>query len=82
MLDLDAIQARADAALPGPWEAHQSPTVPHIWSIDRISEDDDDDGDEIAEAREADAEFIANSREDIPALLAEVRVLRARLANQ
>jgi hypothetical protein len=51
-LDLDAIEARANAAMAGPWhwDAHRVPTI---------------------------AEFIAAAREDVPALVAEVRSLRA-----
>jgi len=47
-LDLDAIQARADAATGGPWKS-----LP---------------------------EFIAHARTDIPALIAEVKALRGKVA--
>ena len=67
-LDLDAIEARAHAATPGPWR----PAGP--------------DGDAVAQMGSArrirsleDAAFIAAARTDVPALLAEVRRLRASL---
>ena len=68
MLDLDAIEARADAATEGPWfnnrngvvivESHPlAPTVSENSSW-------------------GDAEFIAAARADIPALVAELRAAR------
>ena len=68
MLDLDAIEARADAATEGPWfnnrngvvivESHPlAPTVSENSSC-------------------VDAEFIAAARADIPALVAELRAAR------
>jgi hypothetical protein len=71
MLDLDAIEARADAATEGPWfnnrngvvivESHPlAPTVSENSSW-------------------GDAEFIAAARADIPALVAELRAARADL---
>jgi hypothetical protein len=67
-LDLDAIEARANAATDGPW---------------RLSEDYNDihasDGDHLASYwHTADGAFIAHARTDVPALLAEVRHLTAR----
>ena len=68
VLDLDAIEARADAATEGPWfnnrngvvivESHPlAPTVSENSSW-------------------GDAEFIAAARADIPALVAELRAAR------
>ena len=68
MLDLDAIEARAEAATEGPWfnnrngvvivESHPlAPTVSENSSW-------------------GDAEFIAAARADIPALVAELRAAR------
>lgn len=76
MFDLDAIEARANAATPGPWRADESfsidgtavfvcrtvPGVADYWQGDR------------------DSEFIAHAREDIPAMAAEIRRLRADVA--
>jgi len=82
--ELAAIQARADAATKGPWTAY------HRCS-GCTGEDDEccGIGPEITGPpnrvnkgqfeRGADASFIAHAREDVPALLAEVRYLRRRL---
>ena len=73
-LDLDAIRARADAATPGPWGF----CIPHNrdWpNPDPIFGATP--GDEVAwTRRNADWNFIAHAREDIPALLDEVDRLR------
>lgn len=85
-LDLAAIEARANAATPGPWQrderyvvggedipgsrpggeviAQAQPTL-SAWREYELSQ------------RVANAEFIAHAREDVPALVAEVRRLRA-----
>ena len=78
-LDLDAIQKRADAATPAPWHGE---TIASILSHARVVScyafrecpdeyqiPDYDDGD-----------FIAAARSDLPALVAEVRRLRAENA--
>lgn len=78
MIDLDAIEARAKAATPGPWrvnprvEADPGETDGHGWLA----------GPPAAIEYEAalfnrDADFIAAAREDVPALIAEVRRLRS-----
>ncbi len=72
-LDLDAIEARAAAATPGPWGANTPPGVVaangrNVLGVFGGSAQD-----------ERDAEFTAHAREDVPALLAEVRRLRARV---
>ena len=69
---LEAIRKRAEAALEGPWiTAH---TTDGQWIIE-------ENGDIISGTvtRVDDATFIIRSREDIPALLAEVERLRAAL---
>lgn len=85
-LDLEAIEARANAATEGPWEADNTEVMQH-WS--RPEPWQPIATNEVAcmaycyggSARgienEADAEFIAHAREDVPALIAEVRRLRA-----
>ncbi|MES2210997.1 MAG: hypothetical protein V4515_12595 [Chloroflexota bacterium] len=83
-LDLDAVQARADAATPGPWRV-----------VERGGGPDADDGSSILwigyesgdrpefawldpdEATDADAEFIAHARADVPALLARLAEVEA-----
>jgi hypothetical protein len=70
-LDLDAIEARANAATEGPWVAHPDGLV---WTERPIP------GDPVSGSTEVeDAEFIAAARADVPALVAEVRRLRAEL---
>lgn len=74
--DLDAIEARANAATEGPWEAVCDSSRPdvltenrkggyfdagHLFGLDKYDNND------------ADAEFIAHARTDIPALLTELR---------
>ena len=74
---LDAIAARANAAQPGPWLRYTQSDHASLRSSN---------GEMVAGTfgwewggieHEADADFIAHAREDVPALLAEVRRLRA-----
>jgi hypothetical protein len=111
-LDLDAIEARANAATEGPWDAHchshpasgcrclscDDPAVG--WTVDHPKARDCD---EIVAERSADgtlndfrrplascdhgpllsyedASFAAHARNDVPAMAAEIRRLRARVA--
>jgi hypothetical protein len=65
-LDLDKAQALADAASPGPWEAYPNRDVGGIAHV------------RIAQAMHptawpSDAEFIAQARTLVPALIAELR---------
>jgi hypothetical protein len=84
-LDLAPIKARAEAATPGPWlrrgvrwiEAHPVATlstgrklIVHVNVADIPPGYHD---------RDANADFIAHSREDVPALVAEVEKLREAL---
>ncbi len=75
-LDLDAIKARADAASPGEWTAggpymreHEVTIAKNLPAVELTWD---------AQGA-ANAEFIAHAREDIPALLAEVRRLSGLL---
>jgi hypothetical protein len=89
--DLAAIEARVNAATPGPWEAEGSlvwgpeQSTRGGWGAMRTESDgegraplgDFNDGEYTASLRaEQDATFTAHAREDVPALLAEVRRLR------
>ena len=74
---LDQIAARADAAQPGPWARYSRSDHASLKSSN---------GEMVAGTfgwewggieHEADADFIAHARDDVPALLAEVRRLRA-----
>jgi hypothetical protein len=64
-LDLDAIKARAEAAIDGPWIADDVYVTTES-------------GDLLSDAPDAAATavFIAHAREDVPALVAEVERLR------
>lgn len=97
--ELAAIEARADAATPGPWGYERSDGS--LWKITPAYEDEDDDGefvtqDEVFSAQIGDlqpsgltwemthrnGEFVAHARADVPALLAEVRLLRRVIQDQ
>lgn len=80
-LDLEPIQARCEAATPGPWGYHHE--VNEVYS----EQCDDESSFQMAwfaygtvyrrmKRREHDGNFIAHAREDIPALIAEVERLR------
>lgn len=76
--ELKAIEARATAATPGLWECFQATdheSGPWYFGPKR--------GEQWSEAKtnRADAQFIAHAREDIPALVAEVRTLRRLLSS-
>lgn len=73
-IDLDAIEARANAATPGPWTVSRSSDHPGERHIDAGL------GAGVYVAMDVgadDAAFIANARTDIPALVARVRELEA-----
>jgi hypothetical protein len=72
--ELDEIEARCDAASPGPWKYPYRgfPGVVGskrgcLWTSGRH---------EGRVNHEADAEFIAHARQDVPDLIAEIRRLR------
>jgi hypothetical protein len=69
--DLQAIEAREKAAKPGPWARHPNPRFYVQWNEKH--------GEATDEEHEANAQFCAAAREDVPRLLAEVRALRAEL---
>jgi hypothetical protein len=89
MLDLDAIEARAEAATPGPWRQTTSKRgyrdvlqTPDSYGDRMIAKIDQEAF--IVSRRDArmlrcpnaDADFIAHARIDIPALVAELRAAR------
>ena len=83
-LDLDAIEARAKAATPGPWVVDKDAFGIGVIAESQIGiPDNDPEGVYIADcykkSAEVHAEFIAHAREDIPALIAEVRRLEGEL---
>jgi hypothetical protein len=84
-LDLDAIEALATAARPGPWKVHNrngedTQYAPYwvVCSADEKPEDDESSVDLHIGDLET-AEFVAASRAAVPALLEEVRELRAKV---
>jgi hypothetical protein len=77
-LDLDAIEARANAATPGPWE-HGERCVWQAGMLNTAEIAVDCEHGNGGIRRHADAEFIAHARTDVPALLAEVKRLREQV---
>lgn len=76
---LDAIRERVDGATSGPWGCYGD-GAHEVFDAGEYS--DGDPGEVVAAVIEklSDAQFIAQAREDIPALLAEVERLRTRAA--
>lgn len=70
ILDLDAIQARCDYVTDGPWQAVRSFMGQSAWVVR-----DKHKLMVASECEPGEAEFIAYSRTDIPALIARVREL-------
>jgi hypothetical protein len=85
---LDMIAARAEAATAGPWEAFVFPN-PNDEDFIRVGGSDDDQPDLYLQHEppggpriavpEADLDFIAATRLDVPLLVEEIRRLRAQL---
>lgn len=82
---LDAIQERVDATTDGPWEQcgrgidGGPSSLTEVVTLDVECMGYCYGGTGLGVQNEADAEFIAHAREDVPALLAEVERLRAAL---
>jgi hypothetical protein len=89
-LDLDAIEARANAASTGPWRINTSDKMGEDWLIGGFGLGRDDDGTHYyivttdgvrasrfdnSEGAKSDAEFIAAARTDVPALIERIREL-------
>lgn len=72
LLDIDAIEACANAATPGRW---------YVCGNDSLRVHTDLVKSTAQCVTEADAEFIAHAREDVPALIAECRTLRDVIAS-
>jgi hypothetical protein len=77
--DLDRIEARAEAATPGPWFAKENDLIGG-WCVMPVDDVPSNGVHEVADFahREA-AEFIAAARSDVPALVARVRALEAEV---
>ena len=74
--DLAAMEDRASAATPGPWTTGGDSCGEAYWF--GVAAGEEDVADHVPS--EADAAFIAAARQDVPALITEVRRLRALLA--
>jgi hypothetical protein len=72
-LDLDAIEARLNAATPGPWHLTDADTIVAPLTSEVVA-----DAWEPTQASR-NGEFIENARTDVETLIAEVRRLRGRL---
>lgn len=94
-LDLDAIEQRAAAATPGPWwvvrdnaDGFYGEDAYNVHGGENVAIAQggpvEDGGPDVGACDRADAEFIAHAREDVPALVAEVKRLHAdvRWANE
>lgn len=79
--ELTAIEGRCNAATTGPWVACMEGRDHESGSdfIMRGTADMRSDDLELSNASQADFDFIAHARQDIPRLVAEVRRLRAKL---
>lgn len=79
-LNLDAIEFRANAATPGPWWDDENCVRDQHrrWLFEPSREVTSDD--EFHEEPYANSVFVAQARSDVPALVARVRELEARVA--
>ncbi|MFJ5071676.1 hypothetical protein ACIQC7_35200 [Kitasatospora sp. NPDC088556] len=77
-LDLDAIQARADAATPGPWHVVADQQDLNRWVTDETGALAFSFG-YLGNRTEGDARFVAAARTDVEQLLARVRDLKTEV---
>lgn len=77
--ELAEIEARANAATPGPWETHVTYCVITLRYGDDGYLVADCGASESPDCCEGNAPFIAHARTDVPALVAEVRRLTAEV---
>ena len=78
-LDLDKIAARADAATPGPWYVDMGGDFgDRFWQIADVLRDPFGNN-AISSSDKPTIDFIAAAREDVPALVAALRVARHQL---
>lgn len=75
MIDLELIKVRTEAAGPSPWEVNGSPHDRHMATIGRHYITTPDRQTRSPQNKDV-AEFIAHARTDVPALVAEVELLR------
>lgn len=82
MINLDEIEARANAATPGPWEPLTVRNVagvraPNLSCYVYLNEGRGDTHPDTVKRWHSDTAFIAAARTDVPALIARVRELEA-----
>lgn len=86
--ELKQIEQRESEASPGPWTVGFNTSMKAAWAIQRAGtttpivhcdSEKNTDLHELTHQVESDLEFLANSREDIKVLLAEIKTVRARL---
>lgn len=81
--ELEEIEKRANAATPGPWEFRRLRSGVSVLDAHAIAARSVDcHCGEVDRLSEPTLEFIAHAREDVPALIAEVRRLGAMLLEQ
>lgn len=83
-IDLDAIEARCNAATRGPWGHKEGTLKQYVFSLDpgedfgfKLQNQHWEDGRDVP--AKANALFVAHARTDLPALVARVRKLEAEL---
>lgn len=79
-LNLATVRKRAEAATKGPWQTGATPRAGEVYFGTVVDPDDPTEPGVLlgSVGTEADAEFIAHAREDVPDLLAEIdRLTRA-----
>jgi hypothetical protein len=82
VVELCAMQQRADAASKGPWRSFIEDRDHHTCGDDFIQVSDDEREDDMYVSRgtkpaaDADLDFIAAASQDVPRLIAEVKRLR------
>ena len=79
-VDIEAIEARVNAAAPGPWVYVDNGFDGYIMSASEYLIVGGEPAEGRIEPDDPNADFIAHSREDIPALLAEVKRLTDEIA--
>jgi hypothetical protein len=83
-MKLDEIEARANAATPGPWYVVENDPPLEYWAVNapcgrEVFDDGSAAGEYGASCSIADRDFLAAARADVPALIARVRELEAEL---
>jgi len=74
--DLEAIRKRCEAATPEPWAAVRCGEDAPAGVVQRLEEGDNDIF-ELVDGEDADCEFAAHARQDIPEMLAYIAELEA-----